>query len=123
MLFFRNSGPETYAHLPDEKKQEYLSKWNAWYDGLAKEGKAVEGSPLVLSTRLVSGTGGTRVIDGPFVEGKEIVGGYVKLLAASLDEATAAAQRHPGLEYGMVIEVRQEVDFCELGMGARGSSA
>ena len=120
MLFFRNSGPDTYAHLPPEEKQAYLSKWNEWYDSLAKEGKAVEGSPLVLNTRLVSGAGGARVIDGPFVEGKEIVGGYVKLLAGSLDEATQAARRHPGLEHGMIIEVREFVDACELGMAARG---
>ena len=120
MLFFRNSGPETYSHLPEEQKQDYLTKWNAWYDKLAQDGKAVEGSPLVLATRTVSGSGGSRVIDGPFVEGKEIVGGYVKLLASGLEEATRAAQEHPGLEHGMIIEVREAVDACELGMGARG---
>jgi hypothetical protein len=55
ILFFRNSGPENYAHLSPDERQRLMQKWNAWYDGLAKSGKAVEGQPLELETRLVSG--------------------------------------------------------------------
>ena len=118
MLLFRNSGPENYQHLSPEQRQQLMSRWNAWYDGLAAQGKAVEGQPLELETRIVSGPGGERVIDGPFAETKEAIGGYVKLMADSLEEATQIAQQHPGLAYGLRIEVRQLTDTCHLGVSA-----
>ncbi|MFH1497742.1 MAG: YciI family protein [Verrucomicrobiota bacterium] len=115
LLLFRNSGPETHAHLSPEQRQQLTVKWNAWFEGLVAEGKATEGQPLELETRVVSGPGGSRVVDGPFPEAKEAVGGYVKLLVADVEEATAIARRHPGLEYGLIIEVRQ-MGECHLGV-------
>lgn len=117
LLFFRNSGPETHQHLSPEERQRLVTRWNAWYDGLAAEGKAVEGQPLELETRLVSGPGG-RVVDGPFAEAKEAIGGYVKLLVSGLEEATEIARRHPGLAYGLIIEVRSMTAACHLGVTA-----
>lgn len=118
LLFFRNSGPETHQHLSPQQRQQLMTRWNAWYDGLAAEGKAVEGQPLELETRLVSGPGGARVVDGPFAEAKEAIGGYVKLMVSGLEEATEIARRHPGLAYGLIIEVRQMADNCHLGVTA-----
>lgn len=123
LLFFRNSGPETHQHLSPEQRQQLVIRWNAWYDGLAAQGKAVEGQPLELETRIVSGPGGSRVVDGPFAEAKEAIGGYVKLMVGSLDEATEIARRHPGLAYGLIIEVRQMTDNCHLGVTASPSSS
>jgi len=122
MLLFRNSGPETHAHLSPEQRQQLVTRWNAWYDGLAAQGKAVEGQPLELETRVISGAGGERVTDGPFPESKEAIGGYVKLMVSSLEEATAIAQRHPGLAYGLKIEVREMTSHCHLGVKPRKSS-
>lgn len=116
LLFFRNSGPETHAHLSADERQQLMLRWNAWYDRLASEGKAIEGQPLELETRIVSGRGGERVIDGPFAEAKEAIGGYVKLLVSGLEEATEIAQRHPGLEHGLIIEVRGMDHECHLGV-------
>ncbi len=116
MLLFRNSGPETHQHLSPEERQQLMTRWNAWYDRLAVEGKAVEGQPLELETRIVSGPRGERVVDGPFAEAKEAIGGYVKLMVGTLEEATEIAQRHPGLEYGLEIEVRQMTASCHLGV-------
>ena len=118
LLLFRNSGPENYQHLSAEQRQQLMTRWNAWYDSLEAEGKATEGQPLELEARIVSGPGGARVTDGPFAESKEAIGGYVKLLVSGLDEATAIAQRHPGLDYGLRIEVRQLSDSCHLGVTA-----
>jgi len=118
LLFFRNSGPETHQHLSPEQRQQLVTRWNEWYDGLAAQGKAVEGQPLELETRVVSGPGGARVVDGPFAEAKEAIGGYVKLVVQDLDEATAIAQRHPGLAYGLIIEVRSMTASCHLGVTA-----
>lgn len=118
MLFFRNSGPETHQHLSPAQRQQLVTRWNAWYDDLVATGKAVEGQPLELATRVVSGPGGARVIDGPFPEAKEAIAGYVKLMVNDLEEATEIARQHPGLVYGLVIEVRQMMDTCHLGVSA-----
>jgi len=89
---------------------------------LAAEGKAVEGQPLELESRIVSGPGGERVVDGPYAEAKEAIGGFVKLMVRSLDEATEIARQHPGLEYGLEIEVRQMTGSCHLGVKHHASA-
>lgn len=116
ILLFRNTGPETHAHLSADERQQLVVRWNAWFEQLLASGKAVEGQPLELATRVVSGPGGTRVTDGPFAEAKEAVGGFVKLLVRDLDEATEIARRHPGLEHGLIIEVREMTPHCHLGV-------
>ena len=120
MLFFRNSGPEVYQHLSAEGRQQLITRWNEWFEGLVAQGKAVEGQPLEPETRLVSGPGGARITDGPFPEAKEAIAGYVTLMVGSFDEAVAIAQRHPGLAHGMKIEVRQMTPDCHLGVSTRG---
>lgn len=119
MLLFRNTGPENHVHLSPEQRQQLVTRWNAWFNGLVADGRAVEGQPLELETRVVSGAGGARVVDGPFAEAKEAVGGYVKLLVADLAEATAIARKHPGLDYGMLIEIREMTPHCHLGVDTK----
>jgi hypothetical protein len=115
MLFFRNAGPENHAHLSPNERQQLVTRWNAWFEGLVAEGKATEGQPLELETRIVAGPGG-RITDGPFPESKEAIAGYVRLMVSGLAEATEIAQRHPGLAYGLKIEVRQMTAHCHLGV-------
>ncbi len=124
LLFFRNTGPEVYRPLSPAQRQALVNDWNAWFEGLLAEGKAVEGQPLELDTRVVSGPGGSRITDGPFPEAKEAVGGYVLLTTSDLGEATAIARRHPALAHGMVIEIRQLAPGCrELGVTTRTKMA
>ncbi len=123
MLFFRNSGPETHAHLSAEERQQLMTRWNSWYDDLATEGKAIGGTPLELEIRIVSGARGERVVDGPFAETKEAIGGYVMLMVSGLDEATEIARSHPGLPYGLEIEVRRLAESCHLGVSHRTAAA
>lgn len=119
MLFFRNAGPENYQRLSPDQRQHFVARWNAWYDRLVEQGKAAGGEPLEPETRLISGAGGQRIVDGPFAEAKEAIAGYVKVLVRDRDEATAIARLHPGLDYGMVIEVREATQHCHLGVEAR----
>lgn len=123
MLLFRNTGPENIAHLNSSERDDLIKRWNAWYDELVAQGKALGGSPLTDETRVVSGRGGARVVDGPFAESKEAIGGYVLVLASDFAEATAIAQRHPGLEYGFLLEVRQLNAHCHLGISAKSAPA
>jgi hypothetical protein len=123
LLLFRNTGPENHRHLSPEQRQQLVIRWNAWFEGLVAQGKAVEGQPLELATRMVSGSGGSRVTDGPFPESKEAIGGYVKLMVGRLEEATEIAQRHPGLAHGMLIEVRGMTPLCHLGVTTLSGTA
>ena len=121
LLLFRNSGPETHQHLSPEERQLLVQRWNTWFEGLLAQGKATEGQPLESDIRVVSGPVGRRVVDGPFPETKESIGGYVKLLVRDAEEAVAIAHAHPGLEYGLVIEIRQMTPHCHLGVTTRGA--
>lgn len=105
LLLFRNAGPETHAQLSAEERAALARRWNDWYDGLAAAGKVLHGQPLALEGRVVAGAAG-RVTDGPFAEGKEVIGGYFMLTVASLDEATEIARQCPGLPLGLSVEVR-----------------
>ncbi len=119
MLLFRNTGPENFQHLSPEERQQCVTRWNEWFEGLVAQGKAIEGQPLEMETRLVSGPGGSRITDGPFPEAKEAIGGYVTVMVSDLEEATAIARKHPGLAHGMMIEVRQMTPDCHLGVTTR----
>ena len=62
--------------------------------------------------------GKPRVIDGPFSETKELIGGYLLIRASSKEEAIAWAKRWPALdlEQNVELEIRQlfeEDDFGE----------
>jgi hypothetical protein len=128
LLLFRNSGPDTHRHLSTDERETLILQWRSWYDNLAAQGKVVDGRPLDLETRVVSGPNGARVTDGPFAEAKEAIGGFVVVEVSSREEATQIAQSHPGLAYGLIIEVRRLAEHCHLGImatqrGSHGASA
>jgi hypothetical protein len=57
------------------------------------------------AVRVHSRSGRPQVLDGPFTEAKEMVGGFFLIDCATLDEAVAIAQRCPAAEWATV-EVR-----------------
>ena len=122
LLLFRDSAPDVYKTMSAEQRQRLMEQWNAWYDGLAEQGKVQHGHPLHGTGRVVSGARGERVMDGPYSESKEAIGGYFLLTVDSLDEATEIAQRCPSLPHGMIVEVREIADACET-LGVRGRPA
>src|SRR5215216_1737787 len=93
LLLFRNAGPDTHQHLSPEQREQLTKRWNDWVDGLLAQGKMQHGRPLGLQGRVVSGPRGERVTDGPYAEATEVVGGYVFLTVAGLDEATEIAKQ------------------------------
>src|SRR6266540_2155683 len=114
LLLFRNAGPESHEHLSPAQRQQMMKQWNDWYGGLASQGKVQHGRPLGLTGRVVSGVAGERVIDGPYAEAKEVVGGYFFLNVADLDEATEIAKHCPGLAIGLTVEVRPVVEVSPV---------
>jgi hypothetical protein len=122
LLIFRDASPDVYTNMSAEQRQQLMQQWNAWYDGLAEQGKVEHGNPLEAAGRVVSGARGERVVDGPFAEAKEAIGGYFFLRVADLEEATEIAQRCPSLKHGMTVEVRPVAEACHA-LGVKGRPA
>jgi len=78
-----------------------------WWDSNEKAGRIVGGHELepssTATTVRVDASGNATVTDGPFAEGKEMVGGYAILEVADLDEALALASSWPASD---ALEIR-----------------
>ena len=93
-----------------EEMQSNMGKWMAWVDKLVKDGKYASGEALLPGGKLVKGSVST-VTDGPYTEGKEVVGGYFVVNANTYDEAIALCEGYPDYGAGGSIQVRQVVKF------------
>jgi hypothetical protein len=91
---------------PDQM-QANMGKWMAWIDKLAKQDQYVAGEPLLPGGKLLSGAGGKNVTDGPYTEGKEVVGGFFIVNANDINEAVGIAKECPDFELGGTVQVRQ----------------
>lgn len=90
-----------------EALQAIMARFGAWMEGLHRQGRVAGTNGLELTGKILRGPlGQTTITDGPFAEGKEVVGGYVLLNPCTLEEAVAAARECPGLDYRMILEVR-----------------
>ncbi len=110
LLIFR--GTDWCKGLSPEQMQKIGDDWMGWFERLAAEGKVLGGNPLEKEGKVVSGTNGRVVADGPFMESKEAIGGYFLLRVNSVDEAVSIAQQCPGLAYGIRVEVRAIAEMC-----------
>jgi len=105
-LFIRRSGPGQAAQGPKPspaQMEEMYAKFNAWKDKFS-DSIVDMGAPL----------GGGRVVtsqghsDGPFIEAKEVIGGYMVLSADSLEAAEAMVREMPGVVApGASVEIRE----------------
>jgi hypothetical protein len=86
-----------------EQIQATIDAFYKWHEGLVLEGKAKPGQRLAQPSMTVSQLG---VMDGPFTESKEVIGGYWFFMADSLSEAAALAAQNPCLACGLTYEVR-----------------
>lgn len=90
--------------VPPAQVQDAIDRFYLWYERLLAEGTILPGSRLAREGRLVTAQ---RVIDGPFAEAKEVVGGYWFIRAASLGDAAAIVAQNPCIACGLAMEVRQ----------------
>jgi hypothetical protein len=103
MLIFQGEQP---GQMSPEQMQANMAKWMAWIDKLAKNDQYVSGEPLLPGGKLIKGNIKS-VTDGPYTEGKEIVGGFFVVKAKDMNEAVALCKDYPGFEFGGSIQVRQ----------------
>jgi hypothetical protein len=98
---------------PAAEAQEECEVMNAFADSLKTRGVYLASQSLRCltdGTRVETSSGKPRVVDGPFAEAKELVGGFFLLDVATREQAVAIAAECPAAEWAS-IEVR-EVGPC-----------
>lgn len=105
-LYLFRGGDENMATASPEETQKHMQKWGAWMQGLAQNGKLVDGLPLSKPGKVVEKSGNV-IHDGPFAEGTEVVGGYMIVNADSLEEAVNISKGCPIYENEGTTEVRE----------------
>ncbi|MGB5105887.1 MAG: YciI family protein [Candidatus Zixiibacteriota bacterium] len=106
MLLFRGGEAD---HKSPVEMQQIVQKYIARVRGLRESGKYKAGDELPPTGRIVS-SGNGRLLDGPFAETKDAVGGYFLIEALNYDEAVAIAGSSRNLANGGSVEIRQISD-------------
>jgi len=91
------------ADKSPEEIQAAIDAFYAWHARLVAEGRFKPGQRLATAAKLVTRSG---IVDGPFTEAKEVVGGYWFVLAGSLEEAARIVADNPCLACGLAFEIR-----------------
>lgn len=108
LFLFRGGQPS--PDLSPAEMEKHMNKWRDWIGGLAKAGKFKAGNPLESEGKVIAGKK-KLVTDGPFVEGKEVVGGYLIVTAKDLMAAAELAKGCPIFEDGGSTEVRGTIEM------------
>ncbi|HEX7224294.1 MAG TPA: YciI family protein [Candidatus Limnocylindria bacterium] len=99
---------ESWASRSDEENAALMERIGAWWEEQAAAGRIGEGYELEPSSTAtsvrISESGTPTITDGPFAEGKEMVGGYGILDVPDLDAALQVASGWP--VPGDILEVR-----------------
>ncbi|HTE40861.1 MAG TPA: YciI family protein [Steroidobacteraceae bacterium] len=94
----QNSQPPSPAQM-----QEMFAQFTAWKERF--QGSIVDMGGRLGGGKIVTSTGAT---DGPFVEAKEVIGGYMIVSAETIAEAVEIARQSPGCAMpGSSVEVRE----------------
>jgi len=104
-LFVYRGNPAAHGTMSPEEMQQHMQKWQTWITTAMQKGWMMDaGDALNPEGRVV--TAKKVVTDGPFVEAKEIVGGFSIVQANNLDAAAEFAKGCPALLTGGSVEVR-----------------
>ena len=108
VLLYRSSN-EAYREAvgSPESAEQTMAKWQAWFRDMTEKGQLKNrGLPLDRSSGKVVGSKKKTITDGPYVESKEVVGGFSIIEAKDLSEAAQIGSGCPVLEIGGSVEVR-----------------
>jgi hypothetical protein len=102
-LFIRRSAAGKQEQPNAMQLQEMYAAFNAWKEKFKAEIVDM-GGRLKAGGKVVRASG---VTDGPFVESKELVGGFMIVSAESYERAVQVAREMPGMTPGASIEIRE----------------
>ena len=102
-------------HMSESEAAQHFEDYRRFIGDIKRSGHFVGANrlkPVDTATTLRVRDGRVTITDGPFVDTKEQLGGYIVIEAGDLDEAVAVASRIPGARIGCV-EVRPIADDPE----------
>jgi hypothetical protein len=100
---------QRWEALPQSQRDIVMKEYGELMSGLHQSGHHLTTGklqPVASATTVRSRNGKPVVVDGPYAETKEQLGGYHVMECKDLDEALAIAKRIPTLPHGGTIEVR-----------------
>jgi hypothetical protein len=106
LLLHANEG--SFAQMTPEQQQQGMAAYMAYTEALVKAGAYIGSNrlrPVSSATTVRMVDGKAQVLDGPFIDTKEALGGYFLIEVPDLDAALTWAARCPGASHG-VVEVR-----------------
>ena len=103
LFVYRGACPKVGQMTPEER-QQFMQRWEKWIGQGVQKGWMVDpGDGLTQEGRVVA----ARVVtDGPFVESKEVVGGFSIIEAETIQAAALLAKGCPNVLVGGTVEVR-----------------
>jgi hypothetical protein len=101
-------GEAAMASASEADTSQIVAAYGAYTEAMVQAGVMVGANrlrPTSVATTVRSPGGKTQVLDGPYAETKEQLGGYYLIEVPDLDTALSWAERCPGASFG-AIEVR-----------------
>ncbi len=103
---------QAWEEMSEEARNAQYAQVGRWFEeNGAKLGPGNQLQPPQTATTVRFQAGGETIVrDGPFIEGNEVIGGYVEINVADLDEALRLAKSWPArgtVEIRPVMEVDQ----------------
>lgn len=113
------AGPEAAANCEAPNPEAQRAMMQEWFDytedlkkaGVLRGGEAL--MPSATGSRISEKDGKRTVLDGPFAEAKEVVGGYYQIETKTRAEALEWAAKCPGVRGGGFVELREVVVFTK----------
>lgn len=103
---------EQINELSPKEMGELANAHMAWANKLAESGHLISGDGLHENGVLIKGKGGI-IKDGPYLESKELVGGYYLIQAENLDIVVQLAKDCPCHLWGGTTEIRPIMEMDE----------
>ena len=110
-----NGNEAEWAEETPEQADAQMKEIFAWFEKWSQAGKIADGGvhlqPTTTAKTVRPAADGTTVVtDGPYLELKEVIGGFVVLEADDIDDAAAVGGTWPGLRGSSSVEVRPIFD-------------
>ena len=103
--------PTSWDDTPAADQATAMTDTYAWFERWVQAGKIADGGAELAPVQTAKSIRAGQVTDGPFIEAKEVIGGFVLLNADSMDEALKIAATWPTADRpDVVLEVRPVVE-------------
>jgi hypothetical protein len=108
LLVFRRDVVANETQPSPEQLQGIMKQWQDWMGSIAAQNKLADsGNRLAAEGRVLKPN--NVITDGPYVEIKEAIGGYIIIKADTLDEAAELSKGCPILAVDGNVEIRELV--------------